>query len=87
MKMRLSFDGDLGKSLWKTYYAMDTDVDDPPFCFQHANGILARHGFNFTPVELGTLSECFSNKRIDRGVALSMSDSTLVGLGVNTIQC
>lgn len=49
--------------------------------------ILARHGFNFTPVELGTLSEFFSNKMIDQGVALSMLDSTLVGLGVNTIQC
>ena len=36
-------------------------------------------------LSLGTLSESFSNERIDPGVALSMSDSALTDLGVNTI--
>ena len=36
-------------------------------------------------LSLGTLSESLSNERIDPGVALSMSDSALLGLGVNTI--
>lgn len=36
-------------------------------------------------MSLGTLSESFSNERIDPGVALYMSDSALTDLGVNTI--
>ena len=36
-------------------------------------------------LSLGTLSESFLNERIDPGVALSMSDSALADLGVNTI--
>jgi len=36
-------------------------------------------------LSLGTLSECFLNERIDRGVVLSMSDSALADLGVNKI--
>ena len=36
-------------------------------------------------LSLGTLSESFSNQRIDPGVALSMSDSALTDLGVNMI--
>ena len=35
-------------------------------------------------LSLGTLSESFLNERIDSGVALSMSDSALTDLGVNT---
>ena len=34
---------------------------------------------------MGTLSESFSNERIDPEVTLSMSDSALSDLGVNTI--
>ena len=34
----------------------------------------------------GTLSESFSNERINPGIALSMKDSDLAGLGVNTIR-
>ena len=34
---------------------------------------------------MGTLSESFSNERIDLEVASSMSDSALADLGVNTI--
>ena len=33
MRMRSSFEGDLGKSLWKTHYAMGADVDDPAILF------------------------------------------------------
>ena len=36
-------------------------------------------------LSLGTLSDNFVNERIDPGVALSMSDSALADLGVNTI--
>ena len=36
-------------------------------------------------LSLGTLSDSFLNERIDPGVALSMSDSALADLGVNTI--
>ena len=36
-------------------------------------------------LSLGTLSESFSNERIDPEVALSVSDSALADLGVNTI--
>ena len=36
-------------------------------------------------LSLGTLSENFLNERIDPGVALSLSDSALADLGVNTI--
>ena len=36
-------------------------------------------------LSLGTLSESFSNERIDPGVALFMSDSALTDLGVHTI--
>ena len=36
-------------------------------------------------LSLGTLSDSFLNGRIDPGVALSMSDSALADLGVNTI--
>ena len=34
---------------------------------------------------LGTLSESSLNERIDPGIALSMSDSALADLGVNTV--
>ena len=36
-------------------------------------------------LSLGTLSESFSNERIDPDVALSMSDCALADVGVNTI--
>ena len=39
----------------------------------------------FSQLSLGTLSESFSNERIDPEVALYMSDSALADLGVNTI--
>ena len=37
MRMKSRFDGDLGKSFWKSHNAMGADVDDPPFCFQRPN--------------------------------------------------
>ena len=37
-------------------------------------------------LSLETLSESFANERIDPGVALSMSDSTLADAVVNTIR-
>ena len=77
MRMRSRFDGGLGKSFWKSHNAMGADVDDPPFCFQRPNYAPYSTWIQFeNQLSLGTLSESFSNERIDPEVA---------DLGVNTI--
>ena len=60
---------------------------------RHFQWVFLRVNFNIFSVmdsilhqlSLGTLSDSFVNERIDPGVALSMSDSALADLGVNTI--
>ena len=76
VRMRSRIYGDLGKSvliLIICHFVLSARID-----------ILA-HGFNFKRVELGNpFRKSFLNERIDQAVALSISDSALAGLGVNT---
>ena len=68
---------------------MGTDIEHPPFSTHFRARKFKCSGSVMDSIlhqlSLGTLSESFSNERIDPGVALYMSDSALTDLGVHTI--